>query len=87
MAPARQSLLEAVGHLTEEQARQVLEVIERMGASAPEQDALTHRRVLDRLAGDPSFTVPAQAPGPFEDFEPVDSRGIPASQLLIADRR
>lgn len=87
MASVKESLHEAVGLLTEDQARQVLGLVERMIEPPLEQDALTRRGVLDRLAGDPSFTLPAPDAGPFEDFEPIEIRGTPASQLLMADRR
>jgi len=87
MASVKESLHEAVGLLTEDQARQVLGVVERMIEPPLEEDTLTRRRVLDRLAGDPSFRVPADDAGAFEDFEPVEGPGIPASKLLVADRR
>jgi len=87
MASTKRFLQQAVAQLTEEQARRVLDLIEQMLASAPGKRELTHRQMQERLAADPNFTLPTTDAPPFEDFEPLESSGIPASQLLVADRR
>ncbi|MBI3695008.1 MAG: hypothetical protein HY238_09255 [Acidobacteria bacterium] len=50
------------------------------------ESRLSREKLAQCLAGAPAFTLPAVA-APFEDFEPLETSGLPASQLLIADRR
>ena len=50
------------------------------------ESRLNRERLTQCLAGAPGFTLSA-VDSPFEDFEPLETSGLPASQLLIADRR
>jgi DNA-directed RNA polymerase subunit H (RpoH/RPB5) len=67
MASVRELLVREVERLSEEDAREVLDLLKR------KQAAGIH-------VADPG------AP-PFEKLERIRTRGIPASKLLIADRR
>ena len=48
---------------------------------------LTREDLIERLAGRPGIHVPDPGAPPFEKLERIATRGIPASELLIADRR
>jgi len=87
MASTRESLIEAVTRLTDDQARQVLGVIQQMLEPPPDRDALTREKLRQLLGSQPGITVPPADAPPFDDFEPVEVGGIPASELLISDRR
>ena len=46
-----------------------------------------HETTLERLAKNPLFSLPPDGFKPFKKIEPIQGEGIPASQLLIEDRR
>jgi hypothetical protein len=48
---------------------------------------LTGEDIRARLAGRPGFRVPPEDARPFRRVRPIDCPGVPASDLLIADRR
>ena len=78
-----------VDQLSEEQAQVVLSLIaakvsERAAETTP---ALSSEVVRERLAGKPAFRVPPAGTPPFRRRKRLHSPGIPASELLIADRR
>ena len=89
MATAKESLREKVDRLSEEEAREVLDLI---AAKATEQarsarKKLTREGIRARLAGRPGFRVPPDDAPPFRRVQPINCPGVPASELLIADRR
>ena len=89
MGTAREDLREKVDRLSEEEARRVLDLIaagQPEPAPAPEGE-LTRDAIRARLAGKAGFRVPPGDAQPFRRVEPIDCPGIPASELLIADRR
>ncbi len=77
----KELLHEAVDLLSEDEAKQLLELMrefqQRNGISL----------TLRRLAKDPMFKVPANPFEPFDMVEPAPVEGRPASELLIEDRR
>jgi 16S rRNA C967 or C1407 C5-methylase (RsmB/RsmF family) len=89
MTSAREFLVREVERLSEEDAREVLELLKRRQAAGigPATGKVTREDLLERLAGNPGIHVPDPDAPPFEKLEPIATRGIPASQLLIADRR
>jgi hypothetical protein len=89
MTSARELLVREVERLCEEDARAVLDLLKRRqaegtGSRAPK---LTREDLIQRLAGRPGIHVPDPGAPPFERLERIATRGIPASELLIADRR
>jgi len=89
MATAREDLREKVDRLSEEEARKVLDLIAARPpepARAPEGE-LTRDAIRARLAGKVGFRVPPGDAKPFRRLQPIRCPGIPASELLIADRR
>ena len=81
MGNAIESLREEVGTLSESDAMQALNYIRdlrkpRLGLS-----------LAELLAGDPAIHVPPGPAVPLPAFEPAIVTGIPASELLIQDRR
>ena len=67
MTPVRDLLVREVERLSEEDAREVLDLLKRKQATG--------------------IHVPDPGAPPFEKLERIATRGIPASDLLIADRR
>jgi hypothetical protein len=88
MTSMRELLVREVERLSEEDARDVLELLKRRQATGtgPATGELTREDLIKRLAGRPGIHVPDPEAPPFEKLEPIATRGIPASQLLIADR-
>ena len=87
MGAAKHSLQQAVERLTEEQARQVLGLIDGILRTAPGGAKLSRETLRQRLADDPNVTIPPSDATAFEDFPPADTSGPTASQLLISDRQ
>jgi hypothetical protein len=75
--------------LSEEDAREVLDLLKRRQAAGIglQMPKLTREDLVERLAGRPGIHVPDPAAPPFEKLKRIPNRGIPASELLIADRR
>ena len=89
MATAREDLREKVDRLSEEEARKAPDLIAARPpepARSPEGE-LTRDVIRARLAGKVGFRVPPGDAQPFRSVKPIHCPGIPASELLIADRR
>lgn len=89
MASVRELLVREIERLSEEDAREVLDLLKRKQATGIglQMPKLTREDLIERLAGRPGFHVPDPTAPPFEKLERIATRGIPASELLIADRR
>lgn len=81
MGSAWETLREAVASLTEAEATKTLDYLRRLRGSE------TTRVVASLLAGDPAFHLPDEPAAPLPPVEPLRGMGIPASKLLIQDRR
>jgi hypothetical protein len=81
MLSVKESLRTTVDSISEEEALRVLAFIEQMRKHPGR--SLT----LKRLAGDPTFRVPPRKLGAFAKVDPMEGKGIPASQKLLEDRR
>ena len=89
MTSVRELLVREVERLSEEDARAVLDLLTRKQASGIglQISKLTREDLIERLAGRPGIHVSDPGAPPFEKLERIPTRGIPASELLIADRR
>lgn len=88
MASVKEILVQEVERLSEEDARQVLELVRtKKTAAVGRRPKLTREELIRRAMGRPGIHVPDPDAPPFEKVEPIETRGIPASQMLIADRR
>ena len=89
MTSVRELLVQEVERLSEEDAREVLDLLKRKQAAGIrlQKPKLTREELIKRLAGRPGIHVPDPEAPPFEKLERIATRGIPASELLIADRR
>jgi 16S rRNA C967 or C1407 C5-methylase (RsmB/RsmF family) len=89
MATAKESLRDKVDRLSEEEASEVLELMaaKEPGWAHSPGKKLTREDIRARLAGRPGFRVPPEDARPFRRVRPIDCPGVPASDLLIADRR
>ena len=89
MTSVRELLVREVERLSEEDAREVLDLLKRKQAAGIglQTPTLTREDLIERLAGRPGIHVPDPGAPPFEKLERIATRGIPASELLIADRR
>ena len=81
MKSAKEALHQTVEKLSDEEARQVFEIVQRIRRG--KRDSQT----LRRLAHDPSFHVPRKGASTFPVVKPVEGNGISASRLLGQDRR
>ena len=89
MTSVRELLVREVERLSEEDAREVLDLLKRKQAAGIglQMPKPTREDLIQRLAGRPGIHVPDPGAPPFETLERIRTRGIPASELLIADRR
>ncbi len=81
MNPVKESLYRAIESLSDEEARQILELAQRLHGkehSSPPQE---------RLPDNPTLKVSRERPLMFRVVEPIQGQGVPASQLLVEDRR
>ena len=81
--------MQEVARLSEEDAQEVLDLVrtKKTGAVIPARPKLTREELIRRAAGHLGIHAPDPDAPPFEKVEPIETRGIPASQMLIADRR
>jgi hypothetical protein len=89
MTSAKEILVRELERLSEEDAREVLELLRTKKTSAvtPERPKLTREELIRRAAGHPGIHAPDPNAPPFRKVEPIECPGIPASELLIRDRR
>ncbi len=80
MSPTKESLLQAVESLSEDEARRALAYVQSLHAT--EERA----RVRARLANHPAIRVPSEDADGFRAFAPIQCKGIPASELVIRGR-
>ena len=81
MKSAKEALYQTIEALSEEEARQVLALAQRVRGGKKDS------RTLRRLAHDPTFAIPGQRVPIFGVVTPVQGKGSPASRLLEYDRR
>lgn len=81
MNSVKATLHDTIELLSEKEARQIMKFAQilrnKKGASL----------TLKRLSIDPAFKMPAEKTKAFRSVEPIHGKGIPASRLLIEDRR
>ena len=89
MNSAKETLVREVKRLSEKDAQEVLDLLrtKKTGAVTQGKPKLTREELIRRAAGHPGIHAPDLNAPPFEKIEPIETRGIPASQMLIADRR
>lgn len=81
MSSVKGMLHDEIEQLTEEEARQVMSFTNLMKA----KKAIS--ATLQRLATDVSFRIPDEASKGFRVVEPIEGKGLPASELLVESRR
>jgi hypothetical protein len=81
MTQAKDLVREALERLSDDEAEQILALVKEI------EQRRERAAILDRLAGDPTFRLPAPDAGPFRRFEPVPVKGRPMSEVLIEERR
>jgi hypothetical protein len=89
MPTAKESLRRKVDQLSEEEAQKILGLIVTNAAegAAGSVATLTREGVGQRLAGKAAFRVPPANALPFRKRKRIECSGVPASEMLIADRR
>lgn len=81
MGSVKEELRTTIETLSEVDAARAMEFIRRLRGRVRGKDA------LDLLAQNRDIAVPATTNGGFTPVEPIRGEGIPASRLLIEDRR
>jgi hypothetical protein len=86
---SKEILVQEVERLSEKDAREVLDLLraKKAGAVAPVRPEPTREELIQRAAGHPGLHAPHRNARPFRKVEPIECPGIPASELLIRDRR
>jgi hypothetical protein len=77
----KESLRNTIEVLSDEEACQILEFIRRLRTTSDVSPTLR------RLAIDPAFEVPSEGFRDFSVVEPIQGKGVPASKLLVENRR
>ena len=80
MDSIKETLRNAIEMLTEEEARQVFNLL----GEYQRQNGIS--LTMRRLASDPTFKLPKEGSRGFKDIKPLQSQGPPASDLLSEDR-
>ncbi len=81
MSSVKASLRTTIESLSEQEARQIMEIVRAL--KSKKEASLT----LKRLAVDSAFKISSKQSKPFRAIQPIQGKGIPASKLLIEDRR
>ena len=81
MSLVKESLLSALESLDEEKIQKTLQFVQNLNKKSEES------RTLERLRKDPAFKVPQDPFQRLPKVKPAKIKGIPASKLLIGDRR
>ncbi len=89
MNSAKEILVEEVGRLSEKDAQEVLDLLrtKKPGVLPPKKLQPTREELIKRASGHPGIRAPLPTARPFRKIEPLESPGMPASELLIRDRR
>jgi hypothetical protein len=87
MASVKEILVQEVERLSDEDARRVLELLRTTTAGVTGRPKLTREELIRRAAGHPGIRPPDLNAPPFRKVKPIKCPGIPASELLIRDRR
>ena len=81
MSSVKASLHHTIELLSDEEALETLEFIQRLQQQKERSHTLRH------LASDPAFHLPAEGSGGFGTVEALPGQGVPASRLLVEERR
>ena len=76
-----ETLRETVASLSESEAAKALEYIQRL------RDGTRDRELVNLLGGDPAIRLPVEPFVPLPPVKAVKGTGIPASEMLIGNRR
>jgi hypothetical protein len=81
MNAVKELLRHMIEQMSDAEARQLLELAQHLQHRG--EASLT----LKRLATDPAFNAPGNGVRAFRTVEPIQGKGIPASKLLVDNRR
>jgi hypothetical protein len=81
MSAVKESLQQMIEQMSDAEARQLLEFARQL------QHRPDTSLTLKRLATDPAFKAPGNGVRAFRIIEPIQGKGIPASKLLVDNRR
>ena len=89
MNSAKEILVEEVARLSEKDAQEVLDLLrtKKPGLVTPKKLQLTREELIKRASGHPGIRAPHPNALPFRKIEPLECPGMPASELLVRDRR
>lgn len=81
MRTPRADILAALDRMSDDELTELLALAQRI------EQRRTAPPLLERLAADPSFRIPQPEHRTFARFTPIDATGLPASEILVRDRR
>lgn len=81
MGSAWETLRDTLASLSEAEASKALDYIRRLRGDSQE------RALADLLSDDPTIRLPNAPFAPLPAVEPIHGAGLPASELLMRDRR
>jgi hypothetical protein len=81
MNVVKELLRQMIEQMNDADARQLLELAQHL------QHRCEASLTLKRLATDPAFKAPGNGDRAFRIVEPIQGKGIPASKLLVDNRR
>jgi hypothetical protein len=86
MATVKEILIQEVERLSEEDARRVLALLRETDGVVGRPE-LTREELIRRATGRAGIRPPNPNARPFRKVKPITCPGVPASELLIRDRR
>ena len=81
MSSIKQSLYKTIELLSEKEARQIMKLIRLLRKNKAVS------RTWQRLAIDTAFSIPAKKSKAHRIVKPIRGKGVPASSLLVENRR
>ncbi|MFH1434281.1 MAG: hypothetical protein ABIJ56_01070 [Pseudomonadota bacterium] len=81
MSSIKESLYKTIELLSEKEARQIMKLIRLLRKNR------AGSRTLQRLAIDTAFNIPVKKPKARRIVKPIRGKGVPASTLLVENRR
>jgi hypothetical protein len=81
MSTIKDELIKKIEEMSDAEAKSILKFADQIIRYRNSSETLRN------MSRNPSFTMPDKIPGKFRKVKPAKGKGIPASELLIKDRK